>query len=138
MGWFISPGWSPFFIVGVAIYHIHAFRPNTFNVSILAVSLVLSCIRSYAVTGGFISAPTEIDLFIATSLIVVFAGILLLIATNRLSIRGSRWVVTAGALTYPLYLLHNKAGKALIDGPLTALPEWLAVTITIALGTKFL
>lgn len=133
MGWFISPAWSPFFIIGVAIYHIHIHGLNRFNTLILGGALTLALIRTYMVADGFMSSPSLLESLITSCLIAVFAGILLMIALGKFSVARSDWVVVAGALTYPVYLVHNRAGKAIIDASTDVIPEWLAVSLTIAL-----
>lgn len=132
MGWFISPGWSPFFIVGVALYHIHSFGAGRFNTGILSAALVMACLKTYSAADGFIPSMQPLDPLISTLIFLGFAAILALVAAGRLSIAGSRAVFIAGALTYPVYLLHNRAGKAFIDASQGYLPEWMAVTLVIA------
>lgn len=132
MGWFISPSWSPFFIVGVALYHIHSYGAGRFNIGILGAALILACLKTYSITEGFIASPQPLDSLISTLVFLGSAAILAFTATGRLSVEGNRAVFIAGALTYPVYLLHNRAGKALIDASEGYLSEWLAVTLVIA------
>ncbi|MCZ4284557.1 acyltransferase [Marinobacter salarius] len=133
MGWFISPSWSPFFIVGVALYHIHSFGAGRFNGSVLASALVMSCLKTYSSADGFMASVQPLEALAAVAVVLGFAFVLALIATGRLSIKGSNTVFLAGALTYPIYLLHNRAGKAVVDASAGYIPEWLAISLTIAL-----
>jgi len=133
MGWFITPVWSPFFIVGVALHHARKNGFGRFNIAILATASALAAFNLFQAADGFLSAPSIYDRLVCVA-IVALAGVLLAMsALGRISIRGNRTIFLAGALTYPLYLLHNKAGKAIIDASAERLPEWLAVSLTIGL-----
>lgn len=129
MGWFISPTWSPFFIAGVAIYLIQDQGANRFNVGVLAGALVLATIRAFISADGFITDPSHAESAAAAAIVLFFAAVLLAIATGQITVPHAPWVVTAGAMTYPLYLIHNRAGKAMIDS--MPVPEWLAVLLVI-------
>lgn len=131
MGWFISPTWSPFFIAGVAIYLIQDQGANRFNVGVLTGALVLAAVRAFISADGFISSPSHAESAVASAVVLFFAATLLAIAMGKLNVPHAAWVVTAGAMTYPLYLIHNRAGKAIIDS--LPVPEWLAVLLVIAL-----
>ncbi|MDC0664227.1 acyltransferase family protein [Marinobacter sp. SS21] len=127
MGWFISPGWSPYFMIGVVAYQIHHHQMDWFNALVLGLSLSLASVHSFHRVGGFIPDASLADASLASLLTLGAAALVLAIATGRLSLRPSPRVALAGAMTYPLYLIHNRAGKAMIDSVLPAVPEWLAV-----------
>src|SRR5690606_37175383 len=54
-----------------------------------------------------------------------------LIVTGKLEVAPKAFYATLGGLTYPLYLIHSTAGKAMIDTITPHLSEALAVTLTI-------
>lgn len=132
LGWFISPAWSPYFIAGVAMFHMSENKPGPFNLTVLIFALLLGAIHSYESASGFIWDATLADRLIASGLFLLSALGLVAIALRVLAIGSFHWVVTLGAMTYPLYLIHNKAGKALIDGPLSFLSEFSAIFVTVA------
>ena len=43
-----------------------------------------------------------------------------------------KWLVTAGAMTYPLYLIHYAAGTTLINRFHDTMDAWLLVAVVIA------
>ncbi len=133
MGWFISPSYSPFFIAGVCFYLIHKKGPDLFNLAILAGSLVLSCIRAYDQAGGFTLSQEAYVGWIAMVSVIVFYAFFYLLATDKLNLKSQPIFIKLGALTYPLYLVHNVAGKTLIDSYKDSIPEWIMVIITILL-----
>jgi len=115
MGWFISPAYSPFFISGIAYYLIQAYGNNLFNYSILILSLIVSSFNGYNQANGFLHSPHIEEKMISVAIIWGFYLLLYFLSTGVFNIKGKKIYVTMGALTYPLYLIHNMAGKALID-----------------------
>lgn len=111
MGWFISPGYSSFFIAGVALYLIQTIGVNRFNSAVLFTSLVVSSIYTYQ------RAPFSSDLekWVAVAWVWLFYVLMYLLSRGRLNLKHSKLYTTLGALTYPLYLVHNVAGKTIVD-----------------------
>ncbi len=128
MGWFISPGWSPYFIIGVVAYQMRCNRMDWFNGLVLTISLGLAAVHGFHRVSGFVRDASLVDASMASLLTLGAAALVLAVTSGRLSLRPSPRVALAGAMTYPLYLIHNRAGKAVIDSLLPAVPEWLAVT----------
>lgn len=137
MGWFISPAWSPFFIMGVAIYHMRVHGPELFNIAVFGSAMILGVIRNYLSAGGFITNPDTLDVLISTTLLAVSALVLIFIAMGRVRLKEAKWVLVAGGITYPLYLIHNRAGQNLIEGPLSSLSEGFAVVVALASALVF-
>lgn len=115
MGWFISPQYSPFFIGGVAFYLIHTNGENLFNRFVVAASLVLASYRSYEQANGFMSNPDTMDKCVAVAIVWLFFIAMYLLSREVIVLREKQIYVTLGAVTYPLYLVHNLVGKAIID-----------------------
>lgn len=138
MGWFISPAYSAFFIAGLACYFIRAEGGGRFNVAILIASLPLALINSYDVAGNFIPGdPGEGPKIASLCLIVLFYGLMYGLATGHLKAKARPGYLLLGALTYPLYLLHNVIGKQLIFELKQEVTEGLAVLI-VTVGVVFL
>ncbi|CAM5431053.1 MULTISPECIES: acyltransferase family protein [Streptomyces] len=113
---FAMPQYAPFFIAGVAFYLMRRHRPNAILWAIVVLQLLL--------------AQRYIDYRLATSLgkavaqtlptwparLVIIAGFALVgaIALGRFDRIQWKWLTTAGALTYPLYLIHMNIGMTLI------------------------
>jgi peptidoglycan/LPS O-acetylase OafA/YrhL len=133
MGWFITPAWSPFFIIGVVLYHAHQKGFGRFNIAIFATASALAAFNLFQMADGFLSAPSVYDRLACVAIVALAGALLAMSALGVISIRGNRYIFLAGALTYPLYLLHNQAGKAIIDASTGHLPEWLAVILAIGL-----
>lgn len=131
MGWFISPGYSPYFIAGIAFYLIQKTGGNTYNHSIIFLSLILASVNAYTQTSGFITDSGTWEKLISVAFIWLFFVVMLLLVSEKLHLRESKFILTLGALTYPLYLIHNVAGKAIIDHFTYAASENLIIFLTI-------
>ncbi|MBO1334813.1 acyltransferase [Streptomyces sp. VRA16 Mangrove soil] len=102
---------APFFIGGLALYLIHRFGSDLLLWSIVGVSFLLG--QRYSVTalwhpgpqGDFHRNPYVIQLIVALSFLAVAA-----VALGWLRWANWRWLSTAGALTYPFYLIHEHLG----------------------------
>ena len=80
------------------------------------ISMVFSIIKARAQVGSFIphSAPELANY--AQVIVAIFYAFFYLLALGLLNIkRVPYWWVYLGAMSYPLYLLHNRSGKTLID-----------------------
>lgn len=133
MGWFISPSYSSLFIAGVLFYLIGQRGLDWHYFLLLACSLVVSSVYGYRQLAGFVSTPDPIDPWIAIALIWGFYLLFALMIAGKLSIKGSTTILALGGMTYPLYLIHNRAGKAAIDSLMTELPETWAVALVMLL-----
>ena len=133
MGWFISPAYSSFFIAGIACFLIQTNGKDRFNLFIFFSSLIISSFKAFEQTAGFLHSPSLIDKSISVAIIWTFYLLFYLLCTGKINLAERRIYITLGALTYPLYLIHNIAGKAIIDHYSDIIPERIMIFITIAL-----
>jgi peptidoglycan/LPS O-acetylase OafA/YrhL len=94
-----DPGYSAYFVAGIAFYLIHRFGGNLLLWAIVVFSWLLSFREPHS------NPPWEVTVLF-TSFFVVMA----LIATRRFDRIHWRWLTVAGAVTYPLYLIHQVVG----------------------------
>jgi len=114
MGWFINPNYSCFFITGVAWYLLWREGPTGYLLSVLSASFVLSMMHTYWQASGFIENPS-LHVNLVAALIVAGAFILFgLMSFGKLNVRNTPLLVSLGSLTYPLYLIHARAGRSVI------------------------
>ena len=133
MGWFISPGYSSFFIAGIAFFLIQTQPKNSYHYFILISSLLLSGYLGYHQTAGFLINPGASEKWISVALICCSYLLLYLLCTGKLNIKARSSYLTIGALTYPLYLIHKVAGEVMIDRFSHVVPEEIMILITIVL-----
>jgi peptidoglycan/LPS O-acetylase OafA/YrhL len=65
-------------------------------------------------------------------LVLGFVGIVAAVTTTRLRNKGWGWMTTAGALTYPFYLVHEMWGWWIIKSTHRGLGTWPAVFVALS------
>ncbi|WP_030374184.1 acyltransferase family protein [Streptomyces rimosus] len=120
----IMPDYSWFFIAGIAFYLMYRFRPN---ILLAGIVLVCFCAAQPSVNRIWRSSLSNMDRTVPywPTLLVLAAcfALMALIATGKLSWCSWRWLPVAGALTYPLYLLHEYIGWEIIRYFSTRVPH---------------
>jgi peptidoglycan/LPS O-acetylase OafA/YrhL len=124
----VDPVHAPFFVAGVTMYLMHRFGPTLLLWGIVGVSWALGLhglhptVASVGRIGGRPLWWPGVVAVLTLSFVVMLA-----VSLGRLTwIRGG-WLTTAGALTYPLYLLHQQIGWAVIGHLHDRLPRWVVL-----------
>lgn len=112
LGWFISPSYSSYFIAGATFYLILTKGVSPCRIALLVVSYILSLLNALQRIEGFVHAEVMwfdqiVTFFAITSFFVLFGAVSL----GKTAFLKKKYFVPLGALTYPLYLIHNVAGK---------------------------
>ncbi len=134
MGWFISPEYSSFFIAGICYYLIQSNQHKVFASYLLAISLITSLYNSYQQISHFVNSPSQTHQHLTLIIISLFYYLFLQMSLGRMKLKQRKIYVTLGALTYPLYLIHNLAGKEII----AALTHYLPMPITVIIVILFM
>lgn len=125
--------YASFFIGGVLLHHMTS-RGVTLEAIALAVAAFLASMNALGSTrdwmlGAYGIAPSLSSLLAANAAIhllvvaaVVFGG----------RLRPRPWMVAAGALTYPLYLLHQHVGYIALNRLTPAVGRWEAFALAVA------
>ncbi|MET9361845.1 acyltransferase [Streptomyces sp. NPDC006632] len=129
----VMPDYSWYFIGGIAFYLIHRFGLNLLLAGLVLVSFggALPALHSsWSHVPGYVGHalpywPTMI-------ILALFFAVMALVATGGLSWITWRWLPYAGALTYPLYLLHEDIGRKIIQGLEPHLSPYAVLAFTIA------
>ncbi len=115
LGWFISPSYSFFFIGGVAAYYFFCNSKDRFAWIVFGVAMVFSLIKSWDQIDGFCKEVTETDKLIAVLITLGFYILFVCLSKVNEKIQPSRWIAILGGMSYPLYLIHSRAGLELVD-----------------------
>ncbi|MFE6779655.1 acyltransferase family protein [Streptomyces sp. NPDC057702] len=109
------PLYSPYFVAGIAFYLMHRFRPTALLWGIVLVSLLLAHHHlSERISDNLANPEHPIAHWPAHLIVLAAFGVMALIALGAFDRVRWRWLATAGALTYPLYLVHMYIGLTLI------------------------
>ncbi len=111
---FLIPEWAPLFSAGALFYRIRVFGFNWKRGALLAAAYILALY--FAIQGAV--ERTEIysssfSPFIVAVIITAYFLIFTFIATEDARHFKRPWFVMLGALTYPLYLIHDAIGQQL-------------------------
>jgi peptidoglycan/LPS O-acetylase OafA/YrhL len=111
----VDPDFSMFFVAGITLYLIRRFGWNLMLCGLLVGAYLLSLhsVLLHAPDRATFVA-TKPNPWVAGALVTVFFLVLLAVALGLLDRVRGRWLVVAGALTFPLYLLHQSIGWVLI------------------------
>ncbi|WP_244409340.1 acyltransferase family protein [Streptomyces albofaciens] len=128
----IMPDYSWFFIAGIAFYLMYRFRPN---ILLTGIVLVCFCAAQPSVNHVWRSSLSTMGRAVpywpTLLVLAVCFGVMALIATGRLSWCNWRWLPVAGALTYPLYLLHEYVGWEIIRSFSARIPHHALLIATV-------
>jgi len=133
MGWFITPAYSSFFIAGIAFFLVQTKGKNAFNLFVLISSLMVSSFRAYGQAEAFMIDPDVLEKSISVVIIWLFYCLMYILSVGKIHLKDRSIIFTIGALTYPLYLIHCVAGKAIIDQYTKVIPEKIIIIMVIFL-----
>lgn len=116
MGWFIHPEYSFYFIGGVCAFLLYKLPGNRLLQTIFVVSLAFAVLKAGRQTEEFMAQVSAIDRWVARAIVFAFFTFFYVLSQGKLNLRKVPWWwVYLGAVSYPLYLIHNRAGKAVIE-----------------------
>jgi peptidoglycan/LPS O-acetylase OafA/YrhL len=109
----VMPDFAPYFVAGMTMFLLRRDRADWRLWALLSacwlVSLQRVQVRTHGLHPGFV-----VPVWPAMVLLTLAYAVLLAIALGLTDRLGQRWLATAGALTYPFYLLHQRVGYSLI------------------------
>ncbi|MBL1081347.1 acyltransferase [Streptomyces actinomycinicus] len=131
----VMPDYAPFFIGGLALYLIHRFGGDLLLWGIVAVSWLLG--QSNATRGLWhpgAQGDFHRDPWVILAIVTLAFAAVAAVALGWTRRANWPWLVTAGALTYPFYLVHEHLGwfaiRVLHRG--LGLPAWPTLGATVA------
>lgn len=132
--WALSPTYCGLFAGGMMLHLISRHGASPLRLTVLAASVAQSAWATAA------DMPTEtaqvtgitVPALAYAALVLGFFALVAALVFTPLRRVGWAWLSTAGALTYPVYLLHEVPGWYLIDHLSPAWPPWLVLPLTLA------
>ncbi|WP_170839558.1 acyltransferase family protein [Micromonospora halophytica] len=123
----VGRGYAQYFVAGIAFYLMYRFGANAVLWGIVGCSWIIAVSRLWTE----IKTYSTSEFLPAAACVTVFFVAMALIAHGWSDRIRWRWLTTAGALTYPLYLLHAQIGLTVIAAARPYLPAWVLLGATI-------
>lgn len=115
MSWFISPGYSSYFIGGICAYLLYKNHRDGLVIVLMIISLAFSVLQATKGIYQFFPSANQVDVYVAAFVVLLFYAFFTLLSFGYFDVRQHSFFTILGAVSYPLYLLHNRAGKAVIE-----------------------
>ncbi|MEV7590971.1 acyltransferase [Streptomyces sp. NPDC089922] len=136
LSFFAVPSASPYFIAGMAFHLMRRFGPNAVLWAVVGVQFLLAqhYVHPRMITNLGRATTEQTPAWPAHLIIALGFAVMAAIALGALDGIRWRWLPHAGAVTYPLYLIHMMAGLTLIHHfrrEVAPVPLVLGVTATM-------
>lgn len=128
----VQPDYAPFFIAGVAFFLIWRFGSTMLLWGLVMVSFLIGQSRVAPDPAAFPRVGWAYPQWPITVAIAVFFALMALVALHKLEWVRWRGLATVGALTYPVYLLHQNIGYTAIAYLLKHLSFWPSLGLGLA------
>lgn len=127
----LVPRWGPYFVAGMAFYLIYRYGANLVLWLVIGASWSLMAYAGVKQINPLIAWP-GVHQYVVPAVITLIFVVMGLVATDRLRFMRWRWLAPLGALTYPLYLLHETVSRPIIHALQPRLNKWTVLAIAIA------
>ncbi|MFD9972515.1 acyltransferase family protein [Streptomyces sp. NPDC059015] len=114
LGIFAQPLNTALFVAGIAMYLMYRFGPDLKLWGLLGASWLVMQSDLVEHADNVRAKGLDREPYIALALVTVFYLLVLAVALRKLEWVSWKWLAIAGALVYPLYLLHEELGWAMI------------------------
>ncbi len=123
--------YGAWFVIGIALYHLWSRGPSLLAGLVLAgavwLSMIMAAVEQRGLAGVYGYEENAVAPIIANCLIVLLVAFMV---SAGGAIRATGLASMLGALTYPLYLLHQHIGYMLINAMSPSMGRWTAVACT--------
>jgi len=112
LSFLLFPRFAPFFIAGMIFYLLQTSQAARWKLYSLLLITYVAALRStqVVVAERIIMYHQPFSLTVAWVVVTSFFGVFILVINRQLRVGQAKWLAWAGALTYPIYLLHQNTG----------------------------
>lgn len=125
--------YSPYFLAGIMFF---IARQSGFNWS-RAIHLIVCCglavMQADMQANLYITQPSDQIVLITQLIVVAFFALFMMVSAGWLQMQKRKLVFYLGALTYPMYLLHNMIGKVIYDNLVLHTNKYVSLSVVILL-----
>jgi peptidoglycan/LPS O-acetylase OafA/YrhL len=133
LAFFLIFDWSAYFIAGAAFYLVRSDGPSLDKYALILLAYILSILHALAgIPGAAEQFNTDLSAPVLISVITCFYLIFLLISARKLHFANKPYFSILGALTYPLYLVHQNIGFIIFNHFSSETYKYLTLPLTIA------
>lgn len=124
---------TPYFVAGITMYLMYRFRPTLLLFSLLGMTFLLA---QYGLSRQVVDyaegMKRQLSWPIASFVVSGFFLLIMAISVGGLGTLRARWLTWGGALTYPLYLIHQGIGLAIIYRLSPVVPAYALLVLLVA------
>lgn len=131
----LSPTYAPLFAGGMSIYLIYSNGHSLLRWLLVTYTFALSAWQtSDRWVKGTMSDNVghELSANVAVLSVAGIFGIVILVTLSPLAFKGPAWLTYAGALTYPVYVIHEYWGWWIIEVLSPVMSKWAVLCLAIA------
>lgn len=132
----LIPSWAPYFAGGMLLYLLHREGPDLLVLLGLGLNVVL-CIRQatvFAAERAVVHSEVAISTPVVSLLVVLMFAAVYACSVGPLARVDQPWLTLAGALTYPLYLVHGQFGFFVIENLSGHVNSYVVLALATALS----
>lgn len=131
----LSPSYAPFFSVGMVLYLIYSRGHSRVRWSVFGFAAVIAVVQATQHwVLGTMSRVTDRHLspIVGALLVMLVIALVIAVTLTPLVHKGPKWLIAVGALTYPLYLIHENWGWWMIRWMHPILGRWPTLIVVVA------
>ncbi|WP_328707776.1 acyltransferase family protein [Streptomyces mesophilus] len=133
LGLLANPVYAPLFLSGIAFYLIRRNGPRQGAPwALLGVNWLLAQHSMIEVSAHYSPHSHRLSWTVCVAVVTAFYVLMAAVALGYLDRIDWRWLTTAGAISYPLYLIHQAIGVHLLHLWRDALPPWVLLSAAVA------
>ena len=128
------PKWSSYFVAGMFFFLLYKEGFKWKYLLVITMCYLTSLVYAFEKVDYLIAAYGQEFSYVTVALFISsFYALFYLISLEKLKVINKKYFLTLGALTYPLYLIHQNIGYIIINNLASYLNKWVLLALSITL-----